>query len=102
MELDRFRAPMSDAELARRRAADLTPPQEAHLTQWGYPYVLDAFRFHLTLTGKLTPNDLIHWETVLTAQLPPLADRFVVRELALVGERADGLFEMIHRYALTG
>jgi putative phosphonate metabolism protein len=102
MDLDRFRAPMSDAELARRRAADLAPHQEAHLIQWGYPYVLDAFRFHLTLTGELSPKELSHWETVLTTHLPPLADLFVVRELALVGERTDGLFEMIHRYALTG
>jgi len=36
--LDPFRRPPDTAELARRRKAPLTPPQEAHLTAWGYPY----------------------------------------------------------------
>jgi putative phosphonate metabolism protein len=50
---DRFRAPPDDAEIARRRAAGLTPAQDANLVRWGYPYVFDEFRFHLTLTNRL-------------------------------------------------
>ncbi|MEN9060138.1 DUF1045 domain-containing protein [Ponticoccus litoralis] len=50
--LDEFRAPATEAELARRRAARLTPEQEALLSRWGYPYVMQAFRFHMTLTGS--------------------------------------------------
>jgi hypothetical protein len=52
-DLDRFRAPATDADLARRRAAGLTPAQESHLLRWGYPYVMDEFRFHMTLSGHL-------------------------------------------------
>ena len=52
-ELDAFRAPPTEAELAKRRKSGLTPRQEALLAKWGYPYVLDEFRFHITLTGKL-------------------------------------------------
>jgi putative phosphonate metabolism protein len=52
--LDEFRAPADAAELARRRAAGLTARQEAMLTRWGYPYVLEEFRFHLTLTRRLS------------------------------------------------
>lgn len=52
-ELDPFRAPPTAAELAKRRAAGLAPRQSEHLARWGYPYVLDTFRFHLTLTGPL-------------------------------------------------
>jgi putative phosphonate metabolism protein len=52
-ELDRFRAPPTAAELARREAAGLAPREAAHLARWGYPYVFDTFRFHLTLTGPL-------------------------------------------------
>jgi len=48
---DRFRAPPSAAELARRRQAGLSPRQEALLREWGYPYLFDEFRFHMTLTG---------------------------------------------------
>jgi putative phosphonate metabolism protein len=52
--LDPFRAPSSDAELARRRRADLTPRQDEMLLRWGYPYVFDDWVFHMTLTRKLS------------------------------------------------
>lgn len=55
---DRFRAHPDAAELARRRAAGLTPRQEEALVKWGYPYVLQDFRFHITLTGPLGPDAL--------------------------------------------
>lgn len=50
---DGFRAPLDEAEIARRRAAGLTPRQDCHLLRYGYPYVLDDFRFHMTLTERL-------------------------------------------------
>jgi putative phosphonate metabolism protein len=51
--LQPFAAPLSTSELERRRNAGLTPVQVAYLTQWGYPFVLDQFRFHISLTGSL-------------------------------------------------
>ena len=51
--LDRFRAPMSDEERARRLAGPLSARQRELLEAWGYPYVFDEFRFHMTLTGAL-------------------------------------------------
>jgi putative phosphonate metabolism protein len=54
---DRFRAPPSDAELARRRRTDLTPRQEEMLVQWGYPYVFDTWFFHMTLTRRLNADE---------------------------------------------
>lgn len=48
-----FRAPLTDADRARRMKSPLTDNQLAHLDRWGYPYVLDEFRFHMTLTGSL-------------------------------------------------
>ena len=53
-----FRAPHSPEELARRRSAALTEAQQANLERWGYPYVFDEFRFHMTLTGSL-PEPLV-------------------------------------------
>ncbi|HEX4289747.1 MAG TPA: DUF1045 domain-containing protein [Trebonia sp.] len=50
---DDFRAPGTDAELARRNRGPLTPRQRELLDAWGYPYVLDEFRFHLTLTDRI-------------------------------------------------
>ena len=53
-----FRAPLSQADLTRRLQSPLTPAHRAYLEAFGYPYVGDAFRFHMTLTGAL-PQDLI-------------------------------------------
>lgn len=55
---DPFRKPSTEVEINRRRTADLTPQQEQHLRQWGYPYVMDQFRFHLTLTGPIFNRSL--------------------------------------------
>lgn len=53
-EFDTFRAPLTEADRARRRnPSQLTPRQREHLDRWGYPYVMDDFRFHMTLTGRL-------------------------------------------------
>jgi len=52
-QLDHLRAPLDPADLARRRAAGLTPRQQALLDTWGYPYVLEEWRFHMTLTDTL-------------------------------------------------
>jgi putative phosphonate metabolism protein len=53
IEFDEFRRPAEEAELARRRKTGLSPRQDELLTRWGYPYVLEQWRFHLTLTGRL-------------------------------------------------
>ncbi len=47
-------APLSAVDLERRRAAPLTRRQDALLLRWGYPFVLDDFRFHMSLTGSLS------------------------------------------------
>jgi putative phosphonate metabolism protein len=65
-QLDHFRAPDPE-DLARRRAAGLTPRQQALLDAWGYPYVLEEWRFHMTLTDTL--QDGVR-EAVLEELLP--------------------------------
>lgn len=49
-----FRAPLGAADLERRRRAGLTEAQEGYLQAWGYPYVREFFRFHMTLSGSLS------------------------------------------------
>ena len=53
MALDRFRAPMSPAERERRRPDALAKRERGYLDRYGYPYVLDAYRPHFSLTGPL-------------------------------------------------
>jgi putative phosphonate metabolism protein len=50
---DSFRAPLTADDRARRNPARLTPRQVEYLDRWGYPYVMEEFRFHMTLTGRL-------------------------------------------------
>ncbi|QUS38740.1 DUF1045 domain-containing protein [Tardiphaga alba] len=52
-DFDSFRAPMTADDRARRKPDALTPRQIEHLDDWGYPYVFEDFRFHMTLTGRL-------------------------------------------------
>jgi putative phosphonate metabolism protein len=52
-EFDGFRAPMSQHERERRTRAPLSAREIGNLDRWGYPYVFEDFRFHMTLTGPL-------------------------------------------------
>jgi putative phosphonate metabolism protein len=52
-DFDAFRAPLTEEDRARRNPSELTPKQREHLDRWGYPYVFEEFRFHMTLTGRL-------------------------------------------------
>lgn len=100
--LDEFRAPLGAADLARRRAGGLTEQQEILLARWGYPFVMEEFRFHMTLTGRLGPEAQTVVRDALTARLPELQTPYVIDALALVGEGLDGTFQTIQRTALSG
>lgn len=101
--LDHHRAPASPEETARRMAAGLSPRQQALLAKWGYPFVMDEFRFHLTLTGKLVPGEARAVRAALTPVLAPiLPSPFQVKELCLFGEDDEGMFHLLHRYPLSG
>jgi putative phosphonate metabolism protein len=50
---DDLRAPLTAEDRARRNPSTLTARQHDHLDRWGYPYVMEDFRFHMTLTGRL-------------------------------------------------
>lgn len=52
-QLHPFAQPLDDAMLQRRRQVPLSPEHDALLRRWGYPWVLQAFRFHFSLTGPL-------------------------------------------------
>jgi putative phosphonate metabolism protein len=54
--LDDLRAPLSQAGLARRRIEHLDERECMLLQLFGYPYVLDRFRLHFTLSGPVDPS----------------------------------------------
>lgn len=51
--LDRFRAPLTAEDRSRRQASLTTDRLRENFENWGYPWVFEAFRFHMTLTGPL-------------------------------------------------
>lgn len=53
LQLDDLRAPLSEEEMARRGTAALDERAQYLLRHFGYPYVLDRFRFHFTLSGAV-------------------------------------------------
>lgn len=52
---DDFRAENDDSDILRRRPETLSPRQRELFEKWGYPYVFEEFRFHLTLTDRIPP-----------------------------------------------
>ncbi len=99
--LDRFRAPLTEAEIARRNPSALAPRQRALLAQWGYPHVLDTFRFHMTLTDRLTEAQAAALLPLARAHFAPaLADPVMLDALCILGEDAAGVFHLRHRVPL--
>ncbi len=45
--------PLSESELKRRTGAGLSARQTELLHAWAYPYVMEQFQFHMTLSGSL-------------------------------------------------
>ena len=78
------RSPLGEAERQRRLAAGLSARQAELLDQYGYPYVMDEFRFHMTVSDRLdrrqhglvAPAARAHFATALAA--PLVIDRVVL------------------------
>ncbi|CCE04023.1 DUF1045 domain-containing protein [Bradyrhizobium sp. STM 3809] len=93
-----FRAPMSAEDRARRKPELLTPRQREHLDRWGYPYVMEDFRFHMTLTCRLSDERR-------TPILAMLKDRFAALDLATLAVDRIALFRQTgstSRFSIIG
>jgi putative phosphonate metabolism protein len=100
---DGFRSPLTPEDRARRNPDRLTQRQREYLDRWGYPYVMEEFRFHMTLTGRLAAE---RRETVLGI----LRQRFAALELAELAidgialfrqQDSNSRFRIVRRFALT-
>jgi putative phosphonate metabolism protein len=100
---DRFRAPLSAADIARRTGHGLTPRQSELLHIWGYPYVLDEFRFHMTLTRRLDDAARARARTVLTPLVAAaVQERLQVHSVCLFEQlQPDSRFTLKVRIPLT-
>lgn len=87
-------APLGESDIARREPDRLSATQRKNLLRWGYPYVREEFRFHMTLTGPVEPANHGAIETMIRGHFGPLIGQPVtVGALALFAEcEPDGLF----------
>jgi putative phosphonate metabolism protein len=99
---DDFRAPPSAEERARRRSSEsLTPRQRALLDTWGYPYVMEEWRFHMTLATGLSRAEAEHLRLVLgRLAAPACAAPVRVDGVCLFEQpRRDAAFRLTGRFA---
>lgn len=100
---DRFRAPLSESDIARRRPQSLTESQRQNLSLWGYPYVMDDFRFHMTLTGRVDDSEATGLRDILTSEFSEFTDRpLSVSGIALFAEETRGAPFAVHRWLPLG
>lgn len=104
MALDAHRAPATEAEIARRKPEKLSPRQRAYLEAWGYPYVFAEWRFHMTLTRRLTTAEkaiILPAVTEALGDTPAAARR--VTDICVFAQGAAGApFTILERLPLRG
>jgi putative phosphonate metabolism protein len=101
--LDDFRAPIESADRARRLSSGLSARQQELLERWGYPYVLDEFRFHMTLSGRLDPMQSERLQPWIEEWFAPaLAEPPEVVDIGVFMQRgADAEFVLHRRYRMA-
>ncbi|MDM9626969.1 DUF1045 domain-containing protein [Rhizobium sp. S152] len=86
-----FRAALSEADIARRNPDRLSDSQKANLLRWGYPYVMDDFGFHMTLSGQVPEERAEVMKAILTERFAAFTGRpLLVSGLAVFVEEARG------------
>lgn len=88
---ERLRMPPTDAELARRKPELLSERQRRYLHRYGYPFVKEEFRFHMTLSGPVEAGVAAPIEKALEDRFGALLARPVeVSAVALFVEPEPG------------
>lgn len=99
-----FRAPLSAESRKKRLQAGLSDRQKELLDRWGYPYVMEEFRMHLTLSDSL--NDQIAPDILYAAQHwfePILHQEHMLDRICLYKEPSTGApFERVADFVLEG
>jgi 2'-5' RNA ligase len=102
-KLDPLRAHLTAAEVERRAPARLSPRQRYYLDAWGYPFVLDEFRPHFTLTGAVAESEAIMTKLAAEFERSVSSPTLRVDAVALFaqdGAQAD--FRIVGRFPLGG
>lgn len=97
--LDPLRAPLTPAERDRRHPDRLDPRGRALLDRWGYPHVFEAFRFHMTLTGRLPAEQRDLWLARLAEACPEIA--LAIDAVTVLRQDGAAPFRILRRIPFT-
>ena len=102
-DFDSFRAPLTAEDRARRKPEKLSERQRDYLDRWGYPYVMEEFRFHMTLTGRLDAERRGPIVEMLRGRFAALKlDALAIDRIALFRQDdAKARFRIVGEWALT-
>lgn len=101
-DLDDLRAPLSDADRQRRQPQSLTVRQRRQLDRWGYPFVLEDFRFHMTLSGPLAGSGLTTARDSLRQLYATVAAPVSLDQLCIFRQPSrTAAFQIISRHVLA-
>jgi hypothetical protein len=97
---DRFRAPLDETDRDRRNSNDWSRQEALFFEEFGYPYVLSAFQFHITIAGPLHGVEMEQVEAALAPHLAAFtAYPTNIETLSLLGEpKGGGAFELVSRH----
>jgi putative phosphonate metabolism protein len=103
-DFDSFRASLTAEDHARRKPEKLSERQREYLDRWGYPYVMEEFRFHMTLTGRLDAQRRGPILEMLRGRFAALGlDMLTIDRIALFKQDdAEARFRIMGEWALTG
>ena len=101
---DGFRRPLTAEERARRRPERLTPRQQELLDLWGYPFVMETFVFHMTLSGPVDDPTAELLLSALAPRVAPIVGRpWTLDALTVMRQPAPGKpFRVIARQPFGG
>jgi putative phosphonate metabolism protein len=87
-----FRTPLSKQQEEDYKLNKLTVHQEQMLEHWGYPYVMEEFRFHISLTDRIDDDDERHAVMELLTKLarPVLGQPIRIRDLVVFAQDSVG------------
>ncbi|MCJ2014040.1 DUF1045 domain-containing protein [Methylobacterium sp. J-076] len=98
-----LRAPLTEAERAKRRPERLSPRARALLDAWGYPHVFEEFRFHMTLTDALPEEAQADWHARLTrAYRDSGAGPLTIHALGILRQDGQAPFRLLARIPFGG
>lgn len=100
-ELDDYRSPLTQSEIEKRAPDTLTERQRFYLQRYGYPFVMEDYRFHMTLTDRIANPEAVAGQIARELASTAGASHLDVTDLVLFRQdHPSANFRIVKRFAL--